>query len=471
VQISDSETFGLYRYGPTAATFLVLLISLSSCGAITNAQALINNHSLYREPPEIVGPQGPDTPKQAQEVIDRLEANQKVPSQILDRDLAFEQAISDVPLVAGNKVTLLENGADTYAAMLTAIRRATNNINMEMFIFSDGRIGKTFADALIERQLHGVQVNLSYDSLGSFTTSAAFFDRMRQYGINVMQYRPINPFATRLHWSFSHRDHRKMLVVDGLIAFTGGINVSEVYGSRPSSPNESQMPLQYWRDTDVEIEGPVVSEFQKIFITQWDYQKGPPLKPCNYFPPLQPQGHVFVRVIGSVPEHFNIIYVTLISAIVNAETNIYMSDAYFLPDFQMLHALEAAARRGVDVRLLVPSQTDELLIVSAARSHYAGLLKAGVKIYEWQGEMLHAKTTTIDGVWSTVGTSNLDWWSIARDNELNAIVLSHSFCDDMNRMFFADLKHAKQVTTEQWTDRGVGERIEEFAAGLVEEAL
>jgi cardiolipin synthase len=148
-----------------------------------------------------------------------------------------------------------------------------------------------------------------------------------------------------------------------------------------------------------------------------------------------------------------------------------MSDAYFSPDFQMLHALEAAARRGVDVRLLVPSQTDELLIVSAARSHYAGLLKAGVKIYEWQGEMLHAKTTTIDGVWSTVGTSNLDWWSIARDNELNAIMLSHSFGDDMNRMFFADLKHAKQVTIQEWVDRGIGERIEEFAAGAVEAAL
>jgi cardiolipin synthase len=137
----------------------------------------------------------------------------------------------------------------------------------------------------------------------------------------------------------------------------------------------------------------------------------------------------------------------------------------------MLHALEHAAQRGVEVRLLVPSKTDEPMIVSAARSHYADLLKAGVKVYEWQGEMLHAKTATIDGVWSTVGTSNLDWWSIARDNELNAVVLSHSFAVNMERMYFDDLSGAHQVTLEDWRHRGIGERMEELGAGIVEPLL
>jgi cardiolipin synthase A/B len=443
---------------------------LSACGTITDAGTLLHEKVLYLTHPKFSGPQGSLTPKQAQSVIDRLEAHQQAPTKILDRDLVFEQAITNVPLTTGNHVTLLKNGAATYAAMLAAIRGATDNINMEMYIFSDGPIGRMFADALIERQRHGVQVNLSYDSLGSFGTSSAFLDRMQKSGIAVMEYRPVDPFAARLQWELGHRDHRKMLVVDGRVAFTGGINISEVYSSGPGSSN-SQAPLAYWRDTDIEVHGPAVAEFQKLFIQQWNYQKGPLLQVRNYFPTLQRQGDQIVQVIGSVPERFSVIYITVISAIVNAETNIYITDAYFAPDHQMLHALEHAAQRGVDVRLLLPSKTDELMIVSAARSHYRALLKAGVKIYEWQGEMLHAKTATVDGVWSTVGTSNLDWWSIARNNELNAIMFSHSFADEMNQMFFTDLKNAKQITIEDWKHRGITERLKETGAGIIEPLL
>jgi len=453
------------------AIFLVSsALLLSSCGTITDAGTLLHQRVLYMTHPKIAGPQGPLTPRQAQHIIDRLEANQQTPSKILDRDLAFEQAITNVPLTTGNHVTLLENGSATYSAMLAAIRGATDNINMEMYIFSDGPVGKMFADALIERQRHGVQVNVSYDSLGSFTTSSAFFDRLRKNGIAVLEYRPVDPFTARLPWELSHRDHRKMLVVDGRVAFTGGINVSEVYASGLGGSG-SKTPSAYWRDTDIEVRGPAVAEFQKLFIQQWNYQKGPLLQVRNYFPKLDRQGDQIVQVIGSVPETFSVIYVTLISAIVNSETNVYITDAYFAPDHQLLHALEHAAQRGVDVRLLLPSKTDEPMIVSAARSHYKALLKAGVKIYEWQGEMLHAKTTTIDGVWSTVGTSNMDWWSIARNNELNAIILSHSFAADMNRMYFNDLKNAKPITLEDWRHRGMTERLKEVGAGIIEPLL
>ena len=456
----------------SCAVLLLVAALISSCGSVTDASALLHENPLYVVSPHIIGPEGPLSPAQAEHLIEQREAHQKVPTDILERNIAFEQAISSVPLVAGNQVTLLKNGAATYAAMLVAIRTATNNINIEMYIFSDGPIGRMFADALIERQRHGVQVNLSYDSLGSFGTSAALFDRMKAAGIAVMQYRPINPFETRLPWTFGHRDHRKMLVVDGRIAFTGGINISEVYASGPSGSELREAPTsEYWRDTDIEVEGPAVAQFQKIFITQWNYQKGPPLKPCAYFPKLDQQGGQMVRVISSAPERFSLIYVTLISAVVHARTNVYITDAYFAPDHQMLHALEHAAKRGVDVRLLVPSQSDEPLIESAARSHYADLLRAGVKIYEWQGEMLHAKTGTIDGVWSTVGTSNLDWWSIARDNELNAIVLSHSFGDEMNQMFFDDLKNSKPITRDEWQRRGFEERLRELGAGAIEPLL
>lgn len=450
---------------------LLLLIAspvvLSGCGTIPDVGALIHSKSLYRENSNFVGPRGPLTEAQGQQIIDKLNEHQKTPSDILARHLAFAQALSDVPLVVGNKTTLLENGTATYSAMLAAIHGAKDNINIEMFTFSDGPIGQMFADALIERQQHGVQVNVAYDGVGSIGTSESFFDRMRQNGISVLEYRPLNPFTAKIAWTLSHRNHRKMLIVDGRIAFAGGINISEVYASGPSSRGGNGPP-EYWRDTDIELEGPVVAEMQRIFINEWYYQNGPPLAPRQYFPKLEQRGDHIVRVIASVPEQFSLIYVTMISAIVNSETNVYITDAYFAPDLQMLHALEHAARRGVDVRLLLPSQSDEELIVSAERSHYHALLKAGVKIYEWQGKMLHAKTATIDGVWSTVGSSNLDWWSIARDNEINAIILSHSFGDEMNLMFKNDMESSKQIELDEWKHGGLWERLDETVARLIE---
>ncbi len=453
--------------------FAALIATFNGCGTIPDVHALLNARDPYLENSDFVGPRGPLTKRQGERIIARLEKQQKTPSDILQRHLAFEQALSNVPLVVGNQVTLLENGSMTYHAMLAAIRNAHDSINIAMYTFSDGPVGQMFADALIERQRHGVQVNLMFDSVGSLATPVSYFDRLRQNGIAILQYRPVNPFETTLQWSFSHRNHRKILIVDGRIAFTGGINISEVYASglgRLRGSRQRSTP-QYWRDTDVEFEGPVVAEFQRLFIGEWSYQKGPPLSPRNYFPALATQGNHIVRVISSVPERFSLIYVDLISAIVNSETNVYITDAYFAPDRQMLHALENAARRGVDVRLLLPSQSDEPMIVSAEHSHYQALLASGVKIYEWQGEMLHAKTATIDGVWSTVGTSNLDWWSIARDNEVNAIILSHSFGDEMNRMFRSDMENSTQIDPAQWKHRGLCDRLEEIAAKMVEPLL
>jgi cardiolipin synthase A/B len=485
------------RYAP----LLVLAIAslLVGCGTIPNANAVLHTNPLYLVAPRFVGPHGSLTTEQAEHVIARLKENQQTPSDLLERHLAFEQALSDTPLVVGNQVTLLQNGPATYKAMIDAIHGARDNVNIGMYIFSDGQVGQMFADALMERQRHGVQVNVMYDSLGSFHTSASFFEKMQQTGIAVLPYRPLNPFAATLHWELSHRNHRKMLIVDGRIAFTGGINISEDYASGPSGSGEaddnqgsarsaqpaqsaqtaqSAQPaqnartlLESWRDTDIKLEGPVVAQLQRIFLNEWYYQRGPPLSPRIYYPKLERKGGEIVRVISSVPERFSSIYVNTISAIANSQTNIYITDAYFAPDRQMLRQLEQAARRGVDVRLLLPSQTDAMLLLSAERSHYAGLLKSGIKIYEWRGKMLHAKTATIDGVWSTVGTSNLDWWSIARDNEVNVIILSHPFADQMNAMFDNDLKYASEITPDQWKGRGWRERLDEQFAGIVEPLL
>jgi len=459
----------------TTLLFLLLLnflCAVAGCGTIPNALALIRTSRFYQQAPKFVATRGPVSTAEGRDIIARLE-RQTGKTDILTRHLAFEQAISDSPLILGNRVTLLENGRATYPAMLAAIRAARHNINLETFIFSDDTVGREFAGALIAKRHQGVEVNIIYDSFGCYDTPERFFSLLRANGIKVLQFDPISPWSARAHWSPDHRDHRKLLVIDGQVAFTGGMNVSGSYSSgfRPVGEEGTDGMLRHWRDTDVEIQGPAVAEFQTIFLATWMRQHGPPLTGRDYFPALHDQGSEIVRVLGSIPEQFSIIYVTLISAINNAETNVYITDAYFAPDVQMLEALEAAAQRGVDVRLLVPARSNEPIIGPATRSHYSELLSAGVRIYEWQGKMLHAKTATIDEVWSTVGSSNLDWWSIARNNEVNAVVLSSDFARRMNLMFRQDMEDSEEIELVQWKKRSVFERIEESIAGSMEPLL
>jgi cardiolipin synthase A/B len=446
---------------------------LYGCGTMPNAFAIIHDRNMYDNQPAVVSGEGPLSPSSSEAVIDRLETRAG-DTNSLQRQLEFEQAISGSPLIVGNKVTLLENGAATYQAMFAAIEGAEHNINLETYIFDGDKIGNEFADALIAKQQQGVQVNIVYDGFGSVLTGRSFFNRMRASGIRLVEFDPINPFSAGFHWSPLHRDHRKLMVVDGTIAFTGGINISGVYSSGRSvlhrkSPSDDL--AKSWRDTDVEIEGPAVAEFQTLFIDNWLEQGGAPLMSPDYFPALDPQGNMIVRVLGSDPRQFSTIYVTLVSTIRNARTNIYITDAYFAPGEQTLKALEAAARRGVDVRLLLPGRNNEPLIGAAARSTFAGLLDAGVKIYLWQGKMLHAKTATIDGVWSTVGSANLDWWSIARNDEINAVVLSTRFGQEMNASFMNDLRDSTQIKAADWQHRFLLERIEEAVAARFEPAL
>jgi cardiolipin synthase A/B len=237
------------------AALAIAAVMFSACGTVPNAAALLHTNPLYLVAPRFVGPQGPLTPRQAQLVIARMQEHQETPTDILQRHLAFEQALTNVPLSVGNKVTLLKDATNTYKAMLAAIRGATDTINVAMYIFSNGPIGQMFADALIERQRHGVHVSLMYDGLGSLGTPASFFDTLQQAGIAILPYRPVNLFSVKLPESLSHRNHRKMLIVDGRIAFTGGINISEVYASGFGSRGQ-QGSQESWRDTDIEVAGP-----------------------------------------------------------------------------------------------------------------------------------------------------------------------------------------------------------------------
>jgi cardiolipin synthase len=417
--------------------------------------------------PQLSGAKGPLTADRSKEILDQLKSS-RPDGNVLDRHLALEQAISDSPLSAGNKVVLLEDGPRTYEAMFAAITAARDHINMETYVLEDDETGRRFADALIAKQRTGVQVNLIRDSVGTLGTKREFFKRLTDAGIKVLEFNPVNPVEAKVGWDVNQRDHRKLLIADGRIALLGGINISSVYSggslSRGAS-GDGAGEKQPWRDTDLQVEGPVVAEFQKLFIETWEKQKGEPLAKRQYFPALRPQGADVVHAIGSTPDDpFSLIYATLISAIDNAEREVLLTNAYFVPDPQLLASLKAAVARGVDVRLVLPGSSDSPLVFHAGRSYYDELLSAGVKIYERRIALLHAKTVLIDGVWSTVGSTNLDWRSFLHNQELNAVVLGADFGTQMRAAFERDVANSEQITLDKWRWRSVGTRAKEAFA-------
>ncbi|MDP2026526.1 MAG: phospholipase D-like domain-containing protein [Sulfuriferula sp.] len=390
---------------------------------------------------------------------------------LMDRHLAVEQGIPlDTPLVAGNRATLLQDGPKTYDAMFAAIRGAHHSINLETYIFEDGEIGQKFADLLLEKQAAGVRVNVIYDSVGSLATPVEFFQRLRDGGVQVVEFNPVNPLAPHAKtWLVNNRDHRKLLIVDGRIAFVGGINISNTY-SRGSFIRKTKKKMNNtlgWRDTHVQLDGPVVAEFQKLFMSTWNSQHGPALPQDGYFPVLSKQGSEVVRAIGSTYDaEGSPIYLTLLSAIAQAERQVYLTNAYFVPDPKLVQVLIKAARRGVDVRLILPSQSDSWIVFNAGRSHYTELLKGGVRIFERRGSVLHAKTGCIDGVWSTVGSTNLDWRSFLHNDEINAVILGAHFGTQMDDAFARDLASSDEITLARWERRSPIQRLEEWIARL-----
>ena len=413
------------------------------------------------------------SPERSRSLVAALATGDQADS--LARHLALEQAVSDTPLTVGNRVQLLQDGPSTYAAMFRAIAAARDHINMETYILEEDEVGERFAAALIKKQAEGVQVNLIHDSVGTLGTSKAFFKRLSDAGVQVLEFNPVNPLAARAGWDVNQRDHRKLLVVDGNLAVMGGINISGVYSSSgsgrlgsgpPSGGGKNALP---WRDTDLLIEGPVVGTFQRLFIDTWESQKGPPLAPRNYFPTLEPVGKEVVRAIGSKPDDpSSPIYVTLISAFNSADTEILLTNAYFVPDPQLIESLVRAVARGVDVQVIVPSVTDSALVFHAGRAHYEPLLRAGVKLYERRGALLHAKTAMVDGVWSTVGSTNLDWRSFLHNQELTAVILGPEFGAKMRVAFERDRAESDLITLEAWQKRPVTTRAKEFLARLWE---
>ena len=332
----------------------------------------------------------------------------------------------------GNRVDLLIDGPASFAALAEAIRSARIRVDMESYEFDD-KAGNEFADILLAARQRGVEVNLIYDAWGANDTSAALFDRLRRGGVRVLEYNPLQP-NDRVPLEVNARDHRKLLCVDGKVAITGGVNISRVYmnapGSEPANPRD-----QAWRDTDVRIEGPVVAQFERFFMETWRRQKGPALAEPPPAP-LATQGGMLVQAIDGAPEDGQpLIYRTLLATIALAQRSVHLTTGFFVPTPDLKRAMEAAARRGVDVQVIMPAQSTSDDAVAAGRSKYGDLLEAGVKLHEYQGRVLHAKTAVIDGAWSAVGSSNLDWRSTIWNNEIDAIILGEEFGGQMEAVF------------------------------------
>ncbi|MDP3083877.1 MAG: phospholipase D-like domain-containing protein, partial [Rubrivivax sp.] len=314
----------LGRVGGVAAVAW-LVYTLAGCSTLPTIVP-----DLRRAEPrmQMVGARGPLSAERSRAILKGLQERGGKTS-IFDRHLALEEAIVGSPLTTGNSVLLLKDGPATYRAMLAAIEAARDHVNMETYIFEDDEVGQRFADALIDKQQQGVQVNLLRDAVGTLSTPAAFFERMTASGIQVLEFNPINPLAVRGQWTLNQRDHRKLLIVDGRTAFLGGINISSVYsGSSLKTLHRSHPDAAHeWRDTDLQLRGPVVAELQRLFFAAWTGQQGPAVAPRNYFPPPVVAGRQVVRAIGSTPEEpFSQIYATLLSAIGSAEVSVRLTN-------------------------------------------------------------------------------------------------------------------------------------------------
>lgn len=398
---------------------------------------------------------------------------------LMQRHLAAMASVGPVQLHAGNEAKLLIDGPATFAAMFQAIERARSTVLLESYIVEHAPIAQKLAALLKRKREQGVQVAMLYDALGSRGTDRDYFDGLAAAGIAVCSFNPVGPSARPGYWDIMHRDHRKILVVDRETSFTGGINISAVYSlgsfsrrspaAAPAASAASAPADEGWRDTQILLRGSAAVALEDLLRETWRQQGCRGVLPPPAGAGAGPVGEQLVRIVPSTPDdEYNQIYAMLLSAIDASQRSVHLTMAYFAPGRDMVDALCEAAQRGVDVQLILPSISDFTPVLYAGRSYYTRLLKAGVKIHELQDAVLHAKTAVIDGVVSTVGSSNLDWRSFTGNNEVNAVVIGEDFGGAMTRMFERDLQDSQSIEPAAWARRPLWHRLRETAARLFE---
>jgi len=378
------------------------------------------------------------------------------------RDVAFLQtmhALTGAPLSEGNRVTVLKNGVQIFPAMLSAIRSAKRTINLEFYIYWDGAIGRQFAEALAERARAGVHVKVILDAVGSAAMSQSLIDFMARNGIDLEWYHPIRWYTLS---RANHRTHRKLLIVDGEIGFSGGVGIADTWLGDADSKD-------HWRETVARVEGPVVTQMQFAFMDNWVKSRGELLTGLDYFPELPRRGGHLTQVIKSSPsEGSSTAKLLYIISIVSATRSIYINSAYFVPDRDTTRALEGAVRRGVDVRVIVPGEYADVPIArQASRLQYEFLLRRGIRIFEYQPTMMHAKTMVVDAMWTSIGSSNFDDRSFRLNDEVNVNVYDEGIAAQMQQIFFDDIAQSVEITPRKWLRRPMFDRLKESMAGVL----
>jgi cardiolipin synthase len=356
-------------------------------------------------------------------------------------------------IVAGNQVTALQNGVEIFPAMLGAVRAARSTISFETYIYWSGAIGRQMADALAERARAGVAVAVIIDWAGSLKMDAALLEEMQAAGVRVERYRPLRWYHLG---RMNNRTHRKLLIVDGRVAFTGGVGIADHWQGNAEDPD-------HWRESHYRVEGPVVAQFQAAFDDNWIKTTGEVLNGAAHFPPLEPRGrhdaHLFISSPASGSESMHLMYLLSIAA---AARSIDLTASYFVPDALIDQALLAARGRGVHVRILVPGpHIDSEVVRLASRSRWGPLLQAGIEIYEYQPTMMHSKVFVVDSEMVSVGSTNVDLRSFQLNDEASLNVYDREFAAQMIAVFEADLTRATRYTYERWQRRPWTEKFME----------
>jgi cardiolipin synthase len=391
--------------------------------------------------------------------------NFATPTKQLERKIEHRYAVSDPQfrremgvllgpsILPGNSVTDLENGDEIFPAMLDAIRGAQKTITFETYIYWSGQVGKQFAEALSERARAGVKVNVTIDWVGSVSMDADQLKQMEDAGVHVERYRP-------LHWynlaRMNNRTHRKLLVVDGKVGFTGGVGIGDPWLGHAQDPD-------HWRDLHFRIEGPVVAQVQAAFNDNWIKTTGRILNGADYFPPLQRAGdmdaHLFISSPAGGAESMHLMYLMAIAA---ASHSIDLDAAYFIPDELITKALVAARHRGVRIRIVTPGKnTDSDAARMASKAGWGPLLLAGVEIYEYEPTMFHNKMLIVDRELVSVGSTNFDLRSFQLNDEASLTVYDRAFAERMTNVFEDDLVPTRRYTYETWKKRPIKEKLSE----------
>jgi cardiolipin synthase A/B len=367
------------------------------------------------------------------------------------------------PILGGNRVVNLENGVDIFPAMLEAIRGARRTINFETYIYWSGEIGREFVEALSERARAGVKVHVLIDWVGSQKMDDRLVDELERAGVEVEHFHPLKWYHLA---RMNNRTHRKLLVVDGRIGFTGGVGIADNWDGNADSP-------KHWRDSHYRIEGPAVAQMQAAFLDNWIKTTGTVLQGDAYFPELEYQGDAEAQVFTASPsgggDSMLLMYLMAITA---ARKTIDLSAAYFVPDPLTRAALKDALRRGVRVRIIVPGKhIDTEVVRKASRAGWGELLGAGAKIHEYQPTMFHCKTLIVDRLLVSVGSTNFDNRSFRLNEEANLNIYDGDFAGRATAVFEDDLRHARQITYEDWTNRPWREKLLEKASALLSSQL